>query len=424
MKTSPTRRIRIASLSALILLSACVEEVPSTRGPYLSWTQAPTTSMTITWERLLPQAHQVHWGTDPAALTETIHVSVPALCRDDRYFHYSVTLEGLSPGTRYYYRIPDVQEEPAVFRTAPEDRDARFTFIMYGDSREKTTGGTNQHARIIAQINDHYPAGDLAFVLNTGDLVREHNSVRGWDLHFDAIGDLARHTPYLIASGNHDWDTESADEASQPTNLIHELPAVNRPNEEIAGLRETSYALGYGSVYLIVLGLPHTGQIGDTEVNRWLTEQLSIGAASYRFTFVAFHMPPFDRRDKGYNDATDVLAHQAQLLHSFGVDAVFNGHNHVLAHQVIRWDPTACDPDVRPVSYFISGGGGADLREPAEGSWNDTYGFGFYGQTLNARSVNHYYTVEVDGAAGTATFTPFGLSGEALFPPYVIHAAR
>jgi Purple acid Phosphatase, N-terminal domain/Calcineurin-like phosphoesterase len=436
LKDSSNRGVRSASLSMAIVVGAvgvlgalgglggCAEEVPSTRGPFLSWTRAPTTTMTITWERLVSQPHRVQWGTNPGALSETAHVSAPTRCRDDRYFHYTVTLEGLTPGTRYYYRIPGVQDEPAVFGTAPDDRDAKFTFIVYGDSREKATGATNQHNQIIAQINQRYPAGEVAFVLNTGDLVREHTSVRGWDLHFHAIGDLARHSPYLVASGNHDWNTDSADESSQPTNLMHELPAVDHPTEGIGGLRETSYAIGYGAAYLIVLGLPHTGHIGDTEVNRWLTEQLTIGTDHYRFVFVAFHMPPFDRRNQGYQDTTDVLAHQAQLLHSFGVDAVFNGHNHVLAHQVIRWDPTACDPDVRPVSYFISGGGGADLREAAEGSWSDTYGFGFYGQTLNAQSMNHYYAVEVDGAAGTATFTPMGLEGEALFPPYVIHAAR
>ena len=54
----------------------------------------------------------------------------------------------------------------------------------------------------------------------------------------------------------------------------------------------------------------------------------------------------------------------------------------------------------------------------------EDYGFGFYGQTLHAQAINHYYTVEVDGAAGTATVTPYGLTGEALFPAHVIRAAR
>lgn len=424
LRSSPVSSFGMASLAALLVLSACVEELPSTRGPYLSWTRAPKTSMTITWERFVSHTHEVHWGTDPQSLINTVVVSAPKQCRDDRYFHYSVTLEGLTPGTRYYYRIPGVQEEPALFRTAPDDRNSKFTFIVYGDSREKTVGATNHHAQIVTQMNDRYPPGEIAFVVNTGDLVREHSAVRGWDLHFNAIADLARHTPYLPMSGNHDWNTDTTQEAAQPINLIHNLPTADHPAEGIGGLNETSYAIGYGAAYIIVLGYPHTGHIGDSAVNRWFETQLAVGAASYKFTFVFFHLPPFDRRGGGYHDSTDVLAHQAQLIHSYEVDAVFNGHNHVLAHQLIRWDPTACDPDVRPVSYIISGGGGAELREPAEGSWNDHYGFGFYGQTLNAQGINHYYAVEVDGAAGTATLIPFGLSGAALFPPYVIDAVR
>ncbi len=416
--------MRLTLLLLLLSSAGCVEELPTTRGPYLSWSRSPTTTMTITWERLESQSHQLHWGVDPTALSETVSLSPPRTCRDDRYYHYSVTLEGLQPGTRYYYRIPGVQEDPVSFRTAPGDPDTRFTFIIYGDSREKTKGPTNQHDQLIAHINDRFAPGELAFAVNTGDLARKHSSVRGWDLHFDAIATLSRHTPYMPVSGNHDWNTDTTDELNQPMNLIHELPAGDLPEEGIGGLRETSWAFGYGAAYIIGLGMPHAGQVGNTEVNRWFEQQLAIGAADYRFTFVLFHTPPFDRRGGGYNDSTSVLAHQAQLIHGYGTDAVFNGHNHVLAHQVIRWDPTACDPDVRPVSYIISGGGGAELRSAVEGSWNDSYGYGFYGQTLNAQSVNHYYTVEVDGSAGTTTIIPYDMSGVELYPPFVIQADR
>jgi hypothetical protein len=106
------------------------------------------------------------------------------------------------------------------------------------------------------------------------------------------------------------------------------------------------------------------------------------------------------------------------MFHYGGVDAVFNGHNHLLAHQNITWED---DPVTgRNVTYLISGAAGASLREPEYGNWANEYGMGFHGKTVYAEKIYHYYLVEVDGVLGTATFTAYSLNGD-IIEQFTIH---
>ena len=68
----------------------------------------------------------------------------------------------------------------------------------------------------------------------------------------------------------------------------------------------------------------------------------------------------------------------------------------------------------RNVTYIISGAAGANLREPEYGNWANEYGMGFYGKTVYAEKIYHYYLVEIDGTMGTATFTAYSLKGDII----------
>jgi hypothetical protein len=415
-------------LAALWALPGCVEESVDHRGPYLSWTRDPRTTMTLTWETRSPVEVTLRYGEAGAGLPHERVVPAPDRRRDDRYYHYEITLRDLKPGQRYEYQVTPLQPEPVSFHTAPGEATGSFRFLLYGDSRERRLGPKNQHQDLVEAMQRDHDLSELAFALNTGDLVQTHNSVSSWDVHFEVIRPLASRMPYLVASGNHDWRPDLADPSKQYMNRIHAYPDSDHPSEAISGLGETSYAFGYSCAYVIALGVPHVGRTGDGPVNQWLAEQLAIGESGYDFTFVAFHRPPFDRRAGGYEDAVDVLAHQAQLFHQAGVDAVFNGHNHVLAVQRIRYDPTVAphrdpeelDPDVRSLPYVIAGGGGADLRDAHPGTWSNRHGFGFHGATQHAASVYHYYVAEVDCDEGRATLTPYDREGEQPHEPLTI----
>ena len=421
------RFTRISKILTMIFLPLCLflviggfayygaPDPPAIRGPYLSWTQDPKTSMTITFETDMDNSFNLELGIDPGVLAQN-STFVQTEKREDGYYHYTTTITNLQPNTVYYYKIPDFSLSITPFRTAPDSPLVNYKFILYGDSREENMVIANQHIPLVNQMLQAYDPLDISFVLNTGDISGTHDDINQWNIHFRAIKDLAKTVPYFVASGNHEWNGgepwNSTD--NQPAIDIQEFPISDIPNT-MYSLNETSYSFGYANAYFIMIGYPHSGRNESVYLN-WLNNQLAIGNSTYDFTFVSLHRPPFDNRTGGDaydgDDNPDIIQLEAPMFHYGGVDAVFAGHNHVLAHQNITW---ADDPVVgRNVTYIIAGGGGAGLREPEYGNWANEYDMGFYGKTIYAEKVNHYYLAEMNGTAGTATFTAYDLDGDII----------
>ncbi len=382
------------------------------RGPYLSWMADPKTTMTVTFEIKTSGDYNLYYGESETSLGSKIPFIRSEIRAHDGYYHYTANITGLSPDTRYYYNIPGFKEAPIPFRTAPDTQASEYKFLLYGDTREDNKLFDNQHIALIEQLKEQIDVSELAFAINTGDTARTHGNVNLWNLHFHAIKDLAKSVPYFVASGNHEWNGgDSWNLNAQPALDIQDFPIGDDPKANVYSLDEVSYTFGYGNAFFIFLGYPHVGSNNSRYLN-WLNTQLEIGNNTYDFTFVSLHRPPFDDREgENGDDNEDIIKSEAQMFHYGGVDAVFCGHNHVLAHQNITWDG---DPSGRTVTYLISGGAGASLRNPQYGTWNDDYGMGFQGKTVYCKGTYHYYIVEVDGKAGTATFTAYELGGEIL----------
>jgi hypothetical protein len=398
------------------LLLSCMDSLPPFRGPYLSWKRNPKTTMTITWESLEKTPRIVAWGEKQSALINSTRV-VPDRRRDDMYFHFTTTIEDLEPGTEYFYSVSDLMDAPARFRTAPKNADASFSFLVYGDSCESDREKDNQHYDIVAEMNRveaPYPKG---FVISSGDLSPMYADVYGWDLHFDAIRDLADHLPYLTPFGNHDWNRRDPHSANLEAVWIHEFPERADRDNTVSGFDHTSFAFGYGAAYFIFIGYDKIGSKKGSAFNKWLRSQLALALDGYAFTFVDLHVPPFDRRDNGYMDDMSTLRHQAKLFHEYHVTAVFSGHNHLFAHHEIE---RVTEADGHPVSvtYLISGGGGQVLRSAHEGSWHNRYGLGYSGETRFVKSTYHFLRVDIDGAKRVLAVTAFDRNGEKIYGPF------
>lgn len=388
---------------------------PEDRGPYLSWTLDPKTTMTITFESKIDSSFTVELGITTSQLELNSTFTKTAM-REDGYYHYTTTITNLLPDSIYYYRIPGFSSSVNPFKTAPISNSSSYKFILYGDSREENMLIGNQHIPLVDQMLQNHDPLDISFVINTGDTSQSHDNINQWNLHFYAIHDLAKSVPYFVASGNHEWNTDELwnSTENQPALDIQEFPSTEIPNVT-SSLNESSYAFGYSNAYFIMIGYPHAGRNESMYLN-WLNSQLAVGNSSYDFTFVSLHRPPFDNRTGGDaysgDDNPDIVKLECPMFHYGGVDAVFSGHNHLLAHQNITWDKDAVNG--RNVTYIISGAAGANLREPEYGNWANEYGMGFYGKTVYAEKIYHYYLVEVDGVLGTATFTAYSLNGDII----------
>jgi len=270
---------------------------------------------------------------------------------------HAVTLSGLRPGSRYYYRVAGARKT-ASFRTAPEGPGSSFTFAVVGDSG---TGSTAQRA-VAGLLERMQP--DL--ILHTGDVVYPKGEDADYDPNFFVpyrriIGSV----PIFPSLGNHDVETKNG----APYLETFHLP---RNNPEDTG---RYYSFDWGNAHFVALDseLYYDDEGGDPKRQKaWLERDL--GETRQPWKFVFFHRPPYSSSEHG----SDLVVREdlEPILARHGVDVVFNGHDHDYERTV----------QIRGVTYVVTGGGGKDLYEAGESEW-----------TAFSRSAHHAVRVRVNG---------------------------
>ncbi len=290
-------------------------------GPYLSWVNDPQTTMTISWSTEAQGDGLVEFGPDDSYGFNGYDSSFGVL--------HSVELTGLEPSAEYHYRVlsstgeigTDHTFSTAKFSTEP------FTFVVYGDTR------TNDflRGRVASRIIEINP--DLVF--NTGDLVESGEYPDLWRKWFNTNQILLEDRPFFIALGNHEQN------ATVYFKYWH-FPG-----------NEQWYSINYGNAHFICLST-ETNLYGAQRT--WLETDLIAASDSAVWIFVFFHRPPYSSGDNG----SDISVRQAwcSLFETYGVDIVFNGHDHNYERSLIN-----------DVYYIVTGGGGAPLRAVGSSSW-------------------------------------------------------
>ena len=117
----------------LLLLSCCYIGGAQTLYPYL---QAPTpNSIYVNWKTNSNPESVVEYGSAPTALTNTV-TGTNQIFSDTgyaaNYFYHTVKITGLTPNTKYYYRIKTGTEVSDVmsFKTMPLPGQAAMIFIF------------------------------------------------------------------------------------------------------------------------------------------------------------------------------------------------------------------------------------------------------------------------------------------------------
>jgi acid phosphatase type 7 len=321
---------------------------PSARDQYVQ--NVSVRSAVIAWMSEEPGAGFVQYGETPELEHE----------RGDGRIgkRHAVTLSGLRPSSRYYYRVAGAQKI-ASFRTAPEGPGSSFTFAVVGDSG---TGSKAQQA-VAGLLERMQP--DL--ILHTGDVVYPKGDDADYDPKFFApYRRIIEGVPIFPSLGNHDVETENG----APYLENFHLP---RNNPEDTG---RYYSFDWGNAHFVALDseLYYDDEGGDPERQKaWLERDL--GETRQPWKFVFFHRPPYSSSEHG----SDLMVREdlEPVLARHGVDLVFNGHDHDYERTV----------QIRGVTYVVTGGGGKDLYEAGESEW-----------TAFSRSTHHAVRVRLDGA--------------------------
>ena len=302
------------------LFAASAAAVNLTLTPYLQ--DMTPTAVTICWETSTAVVGVVAYGPGTTLTNRLAERRATA--------HHEVRIEGLQPATQYVYRVEGMPAGQGIpFRTAPPPGTASFRLAVYGDSRSNPTG----HHGIAELILQHRP--DL--VLHTGDFVGRGSETRLWKPEFfDPARNLIAQVPLWPCLGNHEGESANY-------YRFFALPG-----------RESWYSFDWGDAHFISLDSCLPGAPG-TEQYEWLVRDLATTRAPWKIAFL--HHPPFSVHPTRAVSAT--REHWSPLFRKYGVQLVFNGHDHQYA-RTHRIDASG-NPDARGTVYIVAGGGGAPL---------------------------------------------------------------
>jgi hypothetical protein len=316
--------------------------------------------MTVTWRSTEPTG-QVTYGETADGGQVVTATSAPY---GGSWLH-EARLTGLTPDTTYHYRAgagtsltPD-----RTFRTGPAlSPRASFRFAAYGDSRSDDAA----RARVRAAIQARQPA----FSVDSGDLVGDGNNQAEWDQWFGTMEPLIATTPFVSIVGNH--------EVNSPR--FYQQFAL--PRRDGSADAEAYASWDYGNVHFLSLNTEIPYGAGSAQY-QWLQADLARASADprVRWMVAVLHRPPYSSGSHG--SEMGVREAWSPLFEQYGVDLVFNGHDHHYERSLAFANGVA-QRDGSGVVYVVTGGAGAPL-----------YGVTGSSFTAFSRSVHHFVELDV-----------------------------
>ncbi len=326
---------RMTTLLAWFALSGTVGAAQIVVGPYLQ--QPCETSMTVMWITDTNCVSWVEYGQGES-LDQKAHHSEHGLIEANQMIH-KVTIEGLSPGREYRYRVCSkeitsfepykivygntVTSDTYTFTTLDDGRES-VSFVVFNDIHEQ-----NEVLFAVAKLAQSRPF-ELVF-LNGDILGHIENQQQIIDHVLTPCTELfARQTPFVYVRGNHETRGKFArmlpDYIALPENRYY-------------------YAFDHGPIHFVVMDGGEDKRDTDKEYSglvdfdryravqrRWLENE--IRSEAFRkapFRVVVVHMPP--QPSERWHGPDDMYQTWRPLYNQGEIDLVISGHTH---HYEIR----------------------------------------------------------------------------------------
>ncbi|HSW85991.1 MAG TPA: metallophosphoesterase family protein [Rhabdochlamydiaceae bacterium] len=340
---------------------------------YLTWTQDPTSTMTVQWHTPKEERETLIYyqkiGSD-------VWKDRAGNCKDisnSRLAIHTIELEGLESGADYVFHIGNEQKK-YHFRTMPRNTDKPVHFVVAGDAYF--------YLYIFRKMNAQIAKKDPDFVVIGGDIAYTNGHVtffkgkdwemKRWGTFFQEwkeqmVTSDGRLIPMVIVLGNHDLKRPYAREDNQG----NKIPAKEPLFYELFAMpkKDTAYrALDFGDyLSLILLDTGHSAPIDKEQLN-WLKEALS--EREHRVNKMAvYHVSAYPSvyRYEG-SVPTKIRTYWSPLFEQYGVRTAFENHNHAYK-RTHRIKDGKVDPE--GVMYLGDGAWGVPPRKPisAKNSW-------------------------------------------------------
>src|SRR5688572_18224831 len=323
------RNLFAFSALALVLSNMTLQAATSdpalvlTRGPYLQ--SGTRTNIVVRWRTDDPSESKVRFGLTANNLNREASDETPTV-------EHSVTLNGLTPNTKYYYAVGTSANILASgadysFVTAPAvNKPMRIWAI--GDS-----GTATSQARAVYDQYRSYSAnrhtdvwlmlGDNAYGVGTD--IEYQNAV------FNMYPEMLRNTILWSTMGNHETYSTEAD-GRHAYFSIFDFPIGGQAGGVASGT-EHYYSFDYGNVHFVCLDSEESGRTEGSPMLVWLQEDLAANTNEWLIAF--WHSPPYtmgshssDNVNDNFGNMIEMRANIVPILESYGVDLVLGGHSH------------------------------------------------------------------------------------------------
>jgi len=302
-----------------------------------------------------------------------------------------VVMSGLMPDTRYYYKMHYHLIGNATDSITPEYTfhtqravDSSFTFTLEADEHLYDYGSSALYVYTLQNEAKDKPD----FMMSLGDIFGDdHAPTTTTAAQMDSLhrvyrprlGAITHSIPFLLAIGNHEGEKDYWFQQTPPNNIgvygslarkkyfPNPYPNTFYSGNNVAesygiGLPEDYYSFTWGNALFVVLdpyrfdcdtsAKPNgwNWTLGLTEYN-WLQSTLQNSTAKFKFVFL--HHPLGETRGGivpaktyewgGYQGSQNKFAANRpgwampihQLLVKYGVNVLFQGHDHLFAHETM-----------------------------------------------------------------------------------------
>ncbi len=331
-----------------------LETLPSLvrKQPYLVYSGV-NTEMDVHWQLSLPESCTIEWGPDTLYSMGNVETGVYG-----SDFQHKYTITGLTPGTRYYYRVTAGTDQfKGSFRAAPQDDATSVKLFAYGDCRTYPAA----HNLVCQDIISTYAADPdfRTIVLSMGDLISDGDSEADWDGELFVptalyVRGMFADLPYQSCMGNHE-------ESGILFKKYLPYPFV--------GGRYWSF--DYGPVHVAVVDQYVPYGAGSPQLI-WLENDLASTTKPWKF--VCLHEPGWSAGGHANDAVVQTQIHP--LLVQYGAIILFAGHNHYYARALVN-----------DIHHVTTGGGGAPLYTPDPG----------YPYVVATSKTYHFCTIDIDG---------------------------
>lgn len=282
---------------------------------------------------------------------------------------FTFTFSNFIPDTLVNYKIwnsaTNSWDIKRSFQTAPKSEKNKFSFAALGDCRTSPS--------VLTTISNSVATRKPAVCLFNGDLTLSGTSASEYNTFFSASSNFLEKNIILHAEGNHD--------AGSPVlfSNLWDLPITNGSN--------LYYAVKHSNCLFITI---NSCDPTNSSMKSWLHSTLASASNDPTITWkiVSFHHPFFN---VGAHQG-DMNAYRSSIWKEFddyGVDIVFNGHDHNYQRsKPINLNVSSSNPVANYGSKqgegrleIISGGAGASLY--TKGSSADAWAMSIFNSTYN-----------------------------------------